>query len=80
MTMGDKMLTTIDNPFDPNIDYVKWKTWDEDNGYYTESYIARLLTMEPDFDLDNEIKMNELTDKVVLDVLENDVLNVYILV
>lgn len=74
------MLTTIDNPFNPNDDYVKWKYWDEDNGYHTESFLARLLTMEPDFDLDDEMKMAELTDKVILEILEHDVLNVYVLV
>lgn len=76
----DLMLTTIDNPYNPRTDYDKWKVWDEDHKYYTESYIARLLDMEEEIDLDNEVRLEELRKKVILDILENDVLNVYTLV
>lgn len=76
----NQVLTTKDNPFNPKTDYDKWKTWDEDNGYNTESYVARLLTMEGDFDVDNDLLINNLIDKVYHEILENDVLEVYILV
>lgn len=74
------MLTTIDNPFNPKTEYPKWQTWDIENGYNTEAYIARLLHMEDDFDIDNDVLTNILTDKVIIDILENDLLDVYILV
>lgn len=77
---ADLVLTTIDNPYNPKTDYLKWKQWDEESGYYTESYIARLLMMEEEFDIDNELKTVELTNKVINDVLENDPTNLYALV
>ena len=74
------MLTTIDNPHNPKTEYDKWKRWDEDNDYNTESYIARLLDMEDEFDVEDDVKLNTLTNKVILDILEHDMLKVYTLV
>jgi hypothetical protein len=74
------VLSTIDNPFNPHDDYDKWKDWDEDNGYYTEAFVARLLDMEGDFDVDDDVKIKYLTDKVIKDILDNDVTNHYILI
>lgn len=77
---ADLVLTTIDNPFNPHDDYLKWKQWDEESGYYTESYIARLLIMEDGFDIDDELKSVELTNKVINDILEHDPREIYALV
>jgi hypothetical protein len=74
---ADLVLTTIDNPYDPKQDYLKWKQWDEESGYYTEAYLARMLMMEPDFDIDDDLKIFELTNKVVNDILENDPREIY---
>ena len=41
--LKDVMLTTIDNPFDPFTQFDDWKTWDEQQGYYTCSYLARIV-------------------------------------
>lgn len=76
---ADLVLTTIDNPYDPKQDYLKWKQWDEESGYHTEAYIARLLMMEEDFDIDDELGAVELTNKVINDVLEHDPRNIYAL-
>jgi hypothetical protein len=76
----NQVLTTKDNPFNPKTDYDNWRQWDEDNGYYTESYVARLLEMEGNFDVDNDLLINNLIDKVYHEILENDVLKVYMLV
>lgn len=77
---ADLVLTTIDNPFDPKTDYLKWKQWDEESGYFTERYVARLLMMEPNFDIDDELGSVQLTNKVIIDILENDPTNLYVLV
>lgn len=50
--MDDKMLTTMDNPYDPHIDYESWMQWDQANGYYTSEYIARLMDPNIDYELD----------------------------
>lgn len=43
------MVTTIDNPYDPRTDFLAWYTWDEDHGYHTTAYLARVLTDTDDF-------------------------------
>lgn len=72
------MLTTTDNPFSPKTQYDNWKQWDEDNGYYTEQFIARLIDV--DVELDDEIAMNEATVKAIEEILEHDVIGIYKLV
>lgn len=77
----NQVLTTKDNPFNPKLDYDKWKEWDEENGYNTESYVARLLDMEGvDFEVDDDLLLNALIDKVYHEIIEHDVIGVYILI
>lgn len=78
---GDNLvLTTIDNPYNPKTDYDNWKSFDSDNEYNTEEFVARLLSMEVGFDMDDDMKMNELTNKVINEILEHDMTKMYILV
>lgn len=42
------MLTTIDNPFNPFTQYEDWLRFDEDKGYYTNNYLARIATVSYD--------------------------------
>lgn len=80
-TMDDNMvLTTKDNPYNPKTDYDNWKDWDENNNYNTESYVARLVAMEGEFDVDDDLTLNSIIDKVYHDILEQDILGVYVLV
>lgn len=36
------MITTVDNPYDPITQYEDWFAWDEQMGYHTNSYLARI--------------------------------------
>lgn len=72
------MLTTMDNPYNPKEDYPKWRQWDLDNGYHTEEYIARLIPLNVDVDDDLTLAMH--VNQIVLDILNNDVINIYKLV
>lgn len=36
------MLTTTDNPFDPFTQFDDWFAFDEQNGYHTCAYLARI--------------------------------------
>lgn len=40
--MKKLLLTTEDNPFNPFTQYDEWVRFDEEKGYYTNNYLARL--------------------------------------
>lgn len=64
----DCMLSTVDNPFDPYDEkqYLDWKRYDEDHGYYSESLLARVcVSSEAIGDADNAIAIEEAIDKIV---------------
>lgn len=42
------MLTTIDNPYNPNDDYDLWYQYDHDHGYNTNEYLARIANVPQD--------------------------------
>lgn len=42
-------LTTTDNPFDPIDEYDKWFAFDVQNGYCTDSYVARIIKTSSEF-------------------------------
>lgn len=75
--MAKKMLTTIDNPYDPHADYVKWLIWDRENGYDTQEYIARIANVSPEME-DDEI--DSLVDQAMTEIIVNDTLGNYILI
>lgn len=74
------VLTTVDNPYNPKTEYSKWKTWDVENGYNTEEYLARITNVPDDVDIDDDITINSLANKAVQEILENDVAGIYMLV
>lgn len=43
------MLTTSDNPFNPFDDFDNWNRFDEDHGYFTCSYLARIAITPASF-------------------------------
>ena len=42
------LATTFDNPYDPCDEYEQWVAFDENEGYYTNACIARLMLMFED--------------------------------
>ena len=41
------MLTTVDNPYDPRLEFKAWYAWDVEHGYNTCDYLAR-VAVAPD--------------------------------
>ena len=74
------VLTTKDNPHNPKTDYDKWRIWDAQMGYYTEEYIARIADIPDDIDMDDEVTISVFTNRAIENILENDMLKVYMLV
>jgi len=44
------LVTTIDNPFDPFVQWNEWLAYDQHKQYYTCEFIAKLAQVSPDDD------------------------------
>ena len=63
--MAAIMLTTIDNPFNPFTQWDEWKSFDEDKGYFTCSYLARIAKTSDELsDVDNELAVEEAINEI----------------
>lgn len=65
------MLTTVDNPFNPWTDFDAWYSWDEQAGYHTTSFLARITRTstslsDADQDLALEFAIEEIVRENVL--------------
>lgn len=60
------MLTTADNPFNPFEDWDSWQRFDEDNGYHSVSYLARVAKTSYDLsDDDNNRLIEDAIDEII---------------
>lgn len=60
------MLTTSDNPFNPFDKFNEWRRYDEDMGYHTMSYLARIaMTSDELSDADNELAIDQAMDEII---------------
>jgi hypothetical protein len=72
--MKQVMLTTKDNPFNPFTQYEEWKAFDEDKGYFTNNYLARIVRTSNDLsEADQEAAINTAIDEIV----ELNILGIY---
>jgi hypothetical protein len=63
--MAAIMLTTIDNPFNPFTQWDEWKSFDEDKGYFTCSYLARIAKISDELsDVDYELAVEEAINEI----------------
>lgn len=60
------MLTTVDNPFNPFTQNDEWRTYDELCGYYTDSFLARIVFTSPDLsEADQDAAIEDAIDEIV---------------
>lgn len=69
------MLTTIDNPYDPFTQYDAWLSYDEQAGYYTNEYLARIANTSPAM-TDSEV--GDAIDSAMDMIIRNDPFGLYI--
>lgn len=69
------MLTTIDNPFNPFIDFDRWYGFDITQGHCTSEYIARIAV---DSALLSDEERSEEYNRAIQWILDNDVLGLYV--
>jgi len=68
------MLTTKDNPFDPFEQFDEWFAFDEQKGYHTCSYLARIAKTSINLsDADYEVEIENAID----DICRLNILGIY---
>ena len=67
-------ITTIDNPYDPILDFDHWLGFDIEKGYYTSATLARLTHITDDM-TDIE-ELNEV-ERAIDRLIEIDPLDIY---
>lgn len=72
--MPKHMLTTVDNPFNPHTQFDQWYNYDEQCGYHTTSYLARVLRPAPSLsEADEDLHYEHAIDEIV----RENVLGIY---
>ena len=60
------LLTTEDNPYDPHTQFESWYQWDTDSGYFTSSYLARVVADSRALsDEDNSLAIEQAIDEII---------------
>ena len=68
------MLTTIDNPYNPFTQWDLWYNFDEQSGYCSCGYLARVSTLSDGFtEAESQRELNRAIDWIV----KNDPSNLY---
>lgn len=64
--MSNRLVTTIDNPFDPFKQFDDWYRFDNDHGYHTCEYLARVAKTSNDLSEEaNAEAINVAVDEIV---------------
>ena len=61
------MITTVDNPFDPRVDFTRWYAWDVENGYNTCAYLARVASVATELP---EILQDHQVEQAIDEIIE----------
>lgn len=73
-TITVAMLTTIDNPYDPFTQYEEWDAYDQQMGYYSCSYLARVAYISDDLSRADRAKIIE---EAIDEIISYDVVGFY---
>ena len=66
MAERQRMLTTVDNPYDPFTQYDEWWSFDEAAGYYTNALLGRVAVTSDQLSVaDQEAAIDEAIDEIV---------------
>ena len=69
------MLSTVDNPYDPFDHYDDWLAYDEQAGYHTNEYLARIANTDPTM---SEKEVGDAIDFAINEIIRIDPFGLYI--
>lgn len=68
------MITTIDNPYDPQDQFEAWYLFDVTNGYNTCAYLARISRNSDQL---SDEENNKETEQAIDEIIKYDFQNIY---
>lgn len=72
--MSSPMLTTVDNPYNPFVQFDEWYAYDHSRGYYTCEYLARIAPTSIELtDEENNLILND----AITEIIYYDLLGIY---
>lgn len=74
LTETKVMLSTIDNPFDPIDDFTSWRRYDEEKGYYSCGYLARIANLTDDM---SQKEQDEEIERAIDEIILRNPLGIY---
>lgn len=64
--MAEHMLTTLDNPWNPWTHWDDWYAYDEQAGYHTNSFLARVvITSDELSEADQDLAIEQAIEEIV---------------
>lgn len=69
------MLSTIDNPFNPFVQYDEWFAFDASQGYDTPSYLARVAKVS---DALPDAEQERIIQDAIDEIVRENILGIYI--
>ena len=72
--MRQTMITTKDNPFNYFTDFDNWYAFDEQKGYHSLSYLARIAKTSSDL---TDKEYSEIIEAAVDEIVEMNILEIY---
>lgn len=72
--MTESMLTTVDNPYNPFVQFDEWVSFDEGKGYYTLQYLARIAKTSPDL---SDEQNSQAIEDAINEILDYNLIGVY---
>lgn len=64
--MSSSMLTTVDNPYNPFVQFDEWQAYDHLMGYNTCEYLARIAPTSIELtDEENDLIINDAINEII---------------
>ena len=68
-------LTTLDNPYSPFDDFREWYEFDQQHGYGTTSYLARIVMITRELE---EVLENEAIELAIDEIVAFNLIGLYV--
>jgi len=64
--MVEYMLTTVDNPYNPHVEFDDWNQYDMRSGYNTLAFLARIVRSSDDLSIaDQELAIDQAIEEII---------------